>query len=56
MGPNVGDNCVAWSVVIPLAMGPGFVPGTWTGFLEFIPYGGILCSALIQGGSDLVLP
>lgn len=32
-------------------MEPGFIPSTWTGLLEPIPYGGISCSAYT--GEDL---
>lgn len=38
-------------------MGPRSIPGTKAGFLESIPYGGVPCSALMQGwrGGGLVL-
>lgn len=43
LGPmNVGDSCVA--------VRPGLIPGTWTGFLEPISYGGMPYSALMHGG------
>lgn len=40
----------------PLTVGPGSILGTYAGFSEPIPYGGMSYSGLMQGGKGLVRP